>query len=70
MLAYKESLAYLKQLLIFGEIMFLSARLISQVLFTSPTAFALVSLFLASIIYCRNICALESQVKSFQFRST
>lgn len=62
MLAYKESLYYLKEILIGGDVIFLTIRIFSQQKFTIPTALEIIQVLIAGLIYCRNYCSVESQV--------
>lgn len=62
MLAYKESIHSLKEILIGGDAIFLTIRLFSQQRFTVPTALEIIQVLVAGLIYCRNYCSVESQV--------
>lgn len=67
MYSYYGTLHSLKEVLLAGEAVTLLVRLIFQVLFTLPCSLEIMQVLLASIIYCRRRCEVESQVPSFSY---
>lgn len=67
MSSYYGTLHSLKEVLLAGEALTLMVRLIFQVLFTLPCSLEIMQVLLASIIYCRRRCEVESQVSIFSY---